>query len=169
VRQLADIAKAERVAQELLRKYYVEKPPVDPEAIARGEKLKISYVTFSGAADGQISGYVKPDGPEASTIVVNVNQPPARKTYTIAHELGHFLLHPDYVRSPQYQVFPRRDEPDSKKSAQQREADAFAAALLAPLELLARYRTLAKPAELPSLFLVEPELIRARLRRLQQA
>jgi Zn-dependent peptidase ImmA (M78 family) len=164
---LADIAKAEHLAQLLLRKYYVEKPPVDPEAIARGEDIDVSYVTFNGTADKQISGYVKPGGPGRPKIVVNINQPPPRKTYTIAHELGHYLLHPDYVRSPDYQVFPRRDGPESKRSPQQREADAFAAALLAPLELLARYRS--RPDALPTMFVVEPELIRARLRRLKPA
>lgn len=161
---MAEFGEAERRAQELIRRHYIQKPPVDPEAIARREEISVSYVTFTGAVNDQTSGYIEPTGPK---IVVNVDQPAARKTYTIAHELGHFLLHPDYIRSARYQVFPRRDEPDANKPPEQREADAFAAALLVPMDMLARYRTLASPDELPSLFLVEPELMRERLKRLQ--
>lgn len=67
-------------------------------------------------------------------IGVNANHHPNRQRFTVAHELGHFLLHRDdgriFVdRSP---VFFRDAGSSEGTSRQEIEANAFAAALLMP-------------------------------------
>lgn len=67
-------------------------------------------------------------------IGVNANHHSNRRRFTIAHELGHFLLHREEARffldaSP---VFFRSDTGQARTPSQEREANAFAAELLMP-------------------------------------
>lgn len=159
---LADFAKAQLEAERLIDKYGLVTPPVDPEAIAEAEGVEVVYVTFNGPLNESISGYIDPMN---KRIVVNRDQPPARKTFTIAHELGHHLLHRAYTESGEYQIFPRRNEYPNGKPEEEREADAFAANLLVPMKMLRRYRDFASPYELSKMFLVSQDVILHRLKR----
>lgn len=74
---------------------------------------------------------------------VNATHPPARQRFTIAHELGHLLLHkgrPIIVDKTIRLVNTRTDDPDPTSSLATRreeiEANGFAAELLMPRDLV---------------------------------
>lgn len=63
--------------------------PVDPVQIAKREGVSVHNALFS---DSDLSGLIAKRGSETS-ILVNKNDAPFRKRFTIAHELGHHFLH----------------------------------------------------------------------------
>jgi Zn-dependent peptidase ImmA (M78 family) len=78
----------ERAAIELVEQYG-DDPPVNVERIAK--QLKITIVRQ--ALDQNISGILyREDG--TAIIGVNSRHPESRQRFTIAHEIGHFVLHP---------------------------------------------------------------------------
>jgi len=95
-------------AERLLKRYYVIEPPVDVERIAFGEGLRIARKHIKG--DGVVEGGV---------LTVNAEHAKTRQRFTIAHEIGHLVLHGDGT-----------DEHS------EREADQFASALLIPRAML---------------------------------
>jgi Zn-dependent peptidase ImmA (M78 family) len=82
--------------------------------------------------DPTISGMITVDN-ETSQILVNVSDPPQRKIFTVAHELGHKVLHLEnggkYVDS-QLNMFRGNPNADSEEQRKEVEANQFAAALL---------------------------------------
>jgi Zn-dependent peptidase ImmA (M78 family) len=78
----------ERRAIELLEQYGDE-PPIDVEGLAK--KLKIRVVRE--ALNRNISGILYRED-DTAVIGVNSSQPQSRQRFTIAHEIGHYLLHP---------------------------------------------------------------------------
>jgi Zn-dependent peptidase ImmA (M78 family)/DNA-binding XRE family transcriptional regulator len=76
-----------RAAQELLVQADVEGPPVDVEAIARRCGARVVRRTFEDALSGLVI-----DLDDGALIGVNVQQHEYRQRFTIAHELGHYLL-----------------------------------------------------------------------------
>jgi Zn-dependent peptidase ImmA (M78 family) len=150
------IVGARQRAAELI--WNVASPPVDAERIARLQKLQVLFATFNAEVKDKVSAYAEPN----RVIYVNSDQPPEHKNYAIAHELGHFLLHPDYVLSPKYQLLLRNTFVGAGKTAVEKEAEAFAAELLVPRKMLDKFRS--KPPEiLASLFVAPIEVIRAQL------
>jgi len=158
----ADYEGARRAARSLLVKYKIKKAPIDPEAIAEAEGIEVVYATFNGAIGDEVAGFSEPHN---GRIVVNRNLHTNRKTYTIAHELGHHVLHKEYLDDDgAYQVFPRMNSYDGPKPPEEQEADAFAAELLVPLEMLRKYVDFASPSELARMFLVSREVILNRMK-----
>ena len=78
----------EQQASRLLEKYGVVRPPVPVEEIANGEGAVIARKHF----DGTESGFTLRD---RGWIVIGVNTRTSRKRqrFTIAHEIGHVMLH----------------------------------------------------------------------------
>lgn len=86
---------AEDKAQELLKDFGVFGPPIPVEALAQHVGAEVRYRRF----DNDVSGVLLREG-DSKFIGVNVEHPKTRKRFTIAHEIGHLLLHPgDRVRS----------------------------------------------------------------------
>jgi Zn-dependent peptidase ImmA (M78 family) len=103
--------------------------PVDVERIAEAHAVSVVKQDLEDSVSGVL--VIKDD---TGIIGVNSNHHPNRQRFTVAHELGHFLLHPDagrvFVdRSP---VFFRDGMSSEGTSQQEIEANAFAAALLMP-------------------------------------
>lgn len=158
----ADYNRATRAARDLLEKYKITKAPIDPEAIAQAEGVDVVYATFNGEIAAQVAGY---SDPMNGRIVINRDLHANRKTYTIAHELGHHVLHRDYLDDEgAYQVFPRMHSYQGVKPPEEQEADAFAAGLLVPLDMLRKYVDFASPSELAQMFLVSREVILNRMK-----
>lgn len=128
-------ARAAQRAADLLAEFGYEDPPVNPAEIARGLGMKVYFVTF-GAELSKISGYYDPND---NSISVNTDEYPQRQTFTIAHELGHKLLHEEWANSNDYQVLLRDSERQDIDPIEQ-EANCFAANLLVPKSMLRRYR-----------------------------
>lgn len=88
------------------------------------EKLGLKIVEFD-FHEG-ISAVLKP---EHNVIGVNSKHHPVRKRFSVAHELGHFVLE----HSVGQEIV---DENFNKPLPQEQEANAFAAALLMPSEMV---------------------------------
>ena len=107
-------------------------------------------------------------------ILVNPNHSPQRQRFTIAHELGHFLLNhqddPDFVDSDADVLY--RGVSDSPELEFDRrmeiQANMFAAALLMPDDLIfAAIRNVRSTFDLAKLFAVSPQAMEVRLRELR--
>lgn len=150
----ADYTRSRRTAADLLKKYRIDRPPVDPEAIAEAEGIDVLYVDF-GVHSDEISGLYDF---ETRKIYVNKKIPDNRKTFTIAHELAHALMHEEYAESEQYSAMPRSNF-HSDKPDEEREADVFAACLLVPKDMLRTYREYASTVELARMFAVSDDVV----------
>lgn len=86
--------------------------------------------------EGQrVSGLFLPNG-LVQEIHFEFHEPPRRRHFTIAHEVGHSILDPE--RAPTcLQLLPDDEpDPDALHEVAEAEADAFAGAFLIPCELL---------------------------------
>lgn len=105
------VADVRAEAERLLARYKITGPPVDVERIAFREGLRVVRKHL-GAADGYV---------ENKILTVNDDHARTRQRFTIAHELGHVVLHAGGT--------------DENSEC---EADQFASALLIPREMLRR-------------------------------
>jgi Zn-dependent peptidase ImmA (M78 family) len=99
---------------------------------------------------------------DCKAIVINGPSSERRRRFTIAHEIGHFVLHPECV-APE-----RGGATNFASGPYERQADAFAAALLMP-EHLVRQAALeegADPRRLADRFEVSVQSMTIRLQRL---
>ena len=125
----ARYARIETLARELLGKYRVQSAPVPVYRIAKGEGASIVVKSFNN----EVSGLLMRTG-ETAIIAVERRQPATRQAFTVAHELGHLLLHPGQeLRVDQrFRVNLRSPESSTAEDVEEIEANAFAAALLMP-------------------------------------
>lgn len=126
----------ERVARDLLARHGVLTGPVNVKHIAEAEKL---IVREGSLADG-ISGFIHQSGDRA-IIGVNSDHSPARQRFTIAHELGHYLLHDVetwHVDRSLMAIRYRNEVSSQGTDIDEREANCFAAEILMPQEFLQR-------------------------------
>lgn len=143
--------------REIRDQFDLTSPPVDPVQIARGLGINVRFVEFMGEYD-DISGFYDPD---EHAIYVNKHEFPLRQTFTIAHELGHALLHRDWARTEDYRVL-LRDGSTDHGEPHEKEANAFAAQLLVPRDMLDRFADQSKH-NLSQLFAVSVPVIQNRL------
>lgn len=125
-------SKPETEAARLLRELEITRPPTPVERIARSLKIRVSKEPFEGNVSGMLTRVGK-----RAVIGVNSWQSPTRQRFTVAHELGHFVLHP---AKPTFIDHVRVDYRDERSQAgthrQEIEANSFAAALLMPEDLV---------------------------------
>lgn len=114
--------------------------------ITKVENIKTEKIAkFLGIDDIQpeklshsISGFFVQEN-KKNYIRYNKNEVEERQRFTIAHELGHFILHKNKSLSVIKQgVLYRDDNSSSGEVKKEREANAFAAALLMPSKLIAK-------------------------------
>ncbi len=104
----------------------------------------------------------------SKTIYVAEHDPYVRKAFTIAHEMGHFILHTDKER----ETFFRKDIvlSDKEERTVEQEANYFAANLLMPRGTLTRYYKLVSDARhLADIFGVSHSAMLLRLKNLGMA
>jgi Zn-dependent peptidase ImmA (M78 family) len=121
----------------LLSEAHCTRPPVDVEAIAERNDM----VIHRRGVDEDFSGYLIRNPSQSSGVIgVNSKHPLNRQRFTIAHELGHFLMHGgNNVHIDKQFLVMRRDKDSSKgTSPEEMEANLFAAELLIPEAFLAR-------------------------------
>jgi hypothetical protein len=113
----------------------------------------VSGKLFEDRSKGGSSGY---------SIVVRSSEPFVRKRFTVAHEIGHFLLHRNRIGS--YLV---EDEwlRSNLSTREEVEANQFAAEALMPKHLISRYAGLygPNPSVLAPIFKVSEAAMRIRL------
>lgn len=124
VKATKPIETAERVRKATGQK----KPPVDVEQIARALGVCVYRWPFPEA----LSALILRHG-EHAIIGVNTHQASARQRFSIAHELGHFVLHHRAQHFIEYGVGQAVDgEHPNYDWQNERDANAFAAELLMP-------------------------------------
>jgi Zn-dependent peptidase ImmA (M78 family) len=123
-------------AARLIAELKIKKAPVSVDKIAR----HIGAVIRNSPLDTEISGmvFIKDGVP---VIGVNALHHPNRQRFTIAHEIGHLVLHRDYIGShlhvdKQYPVLMRDSKASQGIDRIEIEANQFAAELLMPRALI---------------------------------
>jgi Zn-dependent peptidase ImmA (M78 family) len=119
----------EREARKILERFGATRLPIDVEALADHLGATFSYRSL----DPSISGLLFRD--DVHTIIgVNESHPPGRQRFTIAHEIGHLVMHRGrpILLDRSMRVNWRQDAPDDATDREEIEANAFAAALLMP-------------------------------------
>ena len=122
----------ERLAAKLLADYDLDEPPVPIEGIAEAHGALIVRNHFPGYE----SGFALREGAQW-VIGVNTATSPRRQRFTIAHELGHLLLHDDPLITDYSVLVGKRDATSSLGTdLQEIQANRFAAAILMPQKLI---------------------------------
>jgi Zn-dependent peptidase ImmA (M78 family) len=127
----------EDLAAGLLSKVGVKEPPVPVEKIARAQGAIISYQPFDAE---DISGLLYRSAESAPVIGVNSSNAKVRQRFTVAHELGHLLLHEgrDLIMERLVRVNFRDSTSSTATDQEEIEANRFAAELLMPRALIER-------------------------------
>ncbi|MCG8371359.1 MAG: ImmA/IrrE family metallo-endopeptidase [Proteobacteria bacterium] len=121
----------ERSATKLLREYGEFSPPVDVESLARSLGMSVSFEELDNDVSGLMlieDGVVK--------VAINEAHHRHRQRFTLAHEIGHMLLHAEGDRVFVDRRFFRNAWASSGELREEIEANAFAAALLMPEALV---------------------------------
>lgn len=128
------MSKALQKAQEVLRDNLITEAPVDVYEVAKNYGIEIRTVDFpEDAAD--ISGVMSPKTDETAIMYVNRADSEHSRAFTVAHNLGHWLLHRGKVlKDPDSTIFTMKALGTAKGI--EAEANEFAAELLVPRELL---------------------------------
>ncbi len=163
---------AQNIRQEvndLLQRFNIRRPPVPVDKIAK--KLGLMLVPLPG--DDEISGaIIRKDG--KVVIAVNPAHHINRQRFTIAHELGHFLLHEGLEEHVDQDLRVAWRNANSSKAVNwiEIQANRFAAELLMPMSYLKQdldclelidKRTVAL---LAAKYVVSPEAMKIRLSQL---
>lgn len=120
----------ERKAKQLLAEAEIHAPPVPVEQVAKSLGMKIELADLGE----DCSGVLVRNGNRA-VIGVNWGHHPNRQRFSIAHEIGHFVLHEGQTYIDKgYRVQFRDLESGSGTKGEEMDANAFAAALLMPAE-----------------------------------
>ncbi|MBW7916342.1 MAG: ImmA/IrrE family metallo-endopeptidase [Trueperaceae bacterium] len=99
--------------------------PVDPKRVAA--RLGVHVIEAPSTPEDLAGALIVRNS--AATILYNGGHPDTRQRFTIAHELGHLMMH---TRADQDQVLFRDDRSSKGTNPREIQANAFAAALLIP-------------------------------------
>lgn len=122
----------EKAAELALKNLESWKLPVDPIEIAKKEEIELLPDDYGEGFDGRIRFLNEIERFAISYRKVALGRSEGRVRFTIAHELGHYYLHRDYLLAGKCHTsttnFASNDQMEF-------EADSFAAALLMPMDL----------------------------------
>jgi Zn-dependent peptidase ImmA (M78 family) len=125
------------LAQRLLDQHSPAGGPVNVEAIAAHYEIELKLERV----DDDLSGFLYRDDSGHVIIGANRNHHENRRRFTIAHELGHFLLHEAErvhldSKASGYALQLRSPESATGENLNEREANLFAAEVLMPVKFL---------------------------------
>lgn len=116
----------EKIATNLLKTAKAgSETPINVENVAKSIDLKVEYFPFPN----EVSGLLKKD---IGVIGINDNQHPKRQRFTLAHEIGHYVLEHKIMNTDDLVD----DSNTDTSSPIEREANYFASCLLMPRELV---------------------------------
>ena len=85
----------EELTSSILLNNDMYKIPVDVIKIANANDIKV----YEGDLDKKLSGAIRYDkDKDEFEILINKNDAKVRQRFTIAHELGHYFLHQDFLK-----------------------------------------------------------------------
>lgn len=145
-------------ALEILNNYNIAKPPIDISRIVKDFWINIEEIDFPEDVD-HISWMLDI---ENMTIFVNRNDADTRKAFTVAHELWHYVMHQtELEQNDSYAVVYRKET--QERDIIEKEADEFAANLLAPAFLLDKFIEDFSSMQLSKLFWVSAQMMEIRI------
>jgi len=147
-----DYAKAILEAKRVLEENFIIGPPVLVHELAENCGLQVTVEVFE---DSNIAGMIDI---EKKLIIVNKHDSLTRQAFTIAHELGHWLLHVKPGDMTCEEVLYRKPLGGPNENWMESEANCFAANLLVPSEMLLKYENLTQE-EAARIFRVSPSVI----------
>ena len=125
-------AQIERKAWQQLREHKLDVAPVDVKALAETLEVDVAYEDMENAVSAML--LIEDDN---ANVVVNAGHHEHRQRFSIAHELGHFMLHAsedEHLFVDRY--FFRNEASSVGESRKEIEANAYAAAVLMPSKLI---------------------------------
>lgn len=140
---MLSVKQIEKRADAVLKAARVTRPSIKVENVARSLGITVRYESTSSDVSGALFR-------SAAKVVVGVNpdHPLNRQRFTIAHEIGHFVLHREHLHMDDTRAYSTepgtthrllRDQVSSQATdPKEIEANRFAAALLMPAIMLKR-------------------------------
>lgn len=132
-------SKIQDLVANILKEQKIKESPVDVDAVA---KALGATVIYSPSLNNDLSGMIFIEG-DKTIIGVNSVHHRNRQRFTIAHEIGHFLLHKNvnesnsiHVDGGFVQTWNRDGRSSQGQDADEIEANRFAAELLMPTKFL---------------------------------
>ena len=129
--------RVEQLTTDLLNDLNLMQLPVPVKKVIKAKEINLTSFDLGD----EVSGVLVVENGEAR-IGYNPAEPKVRQRFTLAHELGHYMLH---VNNNQNNVFVdgtkvmfRRKESSDYELNRERQANSFAAALLMPKTLIER-------------------------------
>lgn len=119
------------IVEDLLRECKINAPPVDVRRVAKHLRLKVKEAD----TDDDMSGFLRRATTTRPAIIgVNSNHALNRRRFTVAHEIGHFLLHAasEFHVDGTFAAYRRDGRSAEGTDWVEVEANAFAAELLMP-------------------------------------
>lgn len=157
-------SKAHDMVSQVLKDNYVISYPINIRDIIRNYGLDILELDYkSDPKTKDVAGVINP---EKKRIYVEESDTESRKAFTIAHELGHWLLHQKQLNEDnRYTVLYRLAIGWYNHEPIEAEANYFAACLLVPEAMLKEeYQKIQDPKELARIFNVSDEMMGYRLK-----
>ena len=132
---MARVRWAAGYARRVISRLRLSTAPIDVKAIAKKYGVEVVEEAFPDDISGALSR-----GADHAVIAINKGHHENRQRFTIAHELGHYLLHGDspayYDQEHQVGLHFRAKVTGASWNAKEIEANRFAAELLMPRRLL---------------------------------
>jgi hypothetical protein len=129
--------RARTIARVYIQKYEVREPPTPLDQIIVTEGITIAPMHWG--RESQLDGLLVRN---KRVIAINCDKPLRRQRFSLAHELGHYVLNHDYLKQLGSEI--DIDHPPETAHISHRpleaEADEFANELLVPGEILKQFR-----------------------------
>ncbi len=118
---------------------YQAKPPVDLDAIARDLGINVYKENLGETISGRIIRDPRKGGRSGFAIYVNSTHHTNRQSFTLAHEIAHYVLHRDLIESGVVDDVMYRDS--ILGSNYESQANRMASDILIPIALVKKYKT----------------------------
>lgn len=122
--------KAEEAARSTLQDNFIFQAPIPVEELVEYEGLGLIRTRFD---DGEIAGVINL---ETKYLLVSSTDSETRQRFTIAHELGHWMLHKEQMKENKNLAVLYRKPLGREEDSLEQEANCFAANLLVPEDML---------------------------------
>ena len=139
------------------------KAPIDVISLAENYGIKAYGIKTKNEISGAIT-YEKTK--EYFEILVNTNHAKTRQRFTIAHELGHYFLHQEMLKSNDMHIdalYRTTEQMDPETKEKENEVDYFAGALLMNKKLLEKLSKEYNIEELADIFDVSTSAVAVRM------
>lgn len=153
-----DLRRSRAAARDILDHFRVAKPPIDPMQLATALGVDVSPMSAGTVTEPSVDGYL--DFNEGAPFIrYNPGKSLTRQRFTVAHEIGHLMLHPlerkyrDVLSNP-------------RQGYEEAQANRFAAQLLMPSAMVRAHAPYLDEIGLAKAFGVSLEAMRYRLRQL---